>query len=273
MITVADVVDALDSLYPRATAADWDAVGPVCGRPTAEVRRIAFAVDPSASVVEEALAAGADVLVTHHPLYLRGTSTVYAATAKGALVHRLVESGCALVVAHTNADVARHGVNDALAAALGLFDVVPLEPADDPSVGSGRVGRLPEPTTLRRFAAHVARALPGTPAGIRVGGDLDRAVSRIAVCGGAGDSYLDAARAAGADAYVTADLRHHYAVEHLAEDGPALLDVGHWASEWLWLPVVERALTERLDPMGGGDTVDSYVSAIVTDPWTLHLDT
>ena len=275
VITVAEVVGILDALYPPATRAGWDAVGPVCGHPEAEVRLIGYAIDPTTAVVDEAIARGADLLVTHHPLYLRGTSTVYAETAKGALVHRLIESGCALVVAHTNADIARHGVSEALAAALGLVDVQPLVPdaaaRGSDEVGSGRIGRLAAPMTLRDFASHTSRSLPSTPAGIRVGGDLDQVVQVVAVSGGAGDAYLEAAVAAGADAYVTADLRHHYATEHLAAGGPALLDVGHWASEWPWLPVVAQVVADRLVGLEGGDTVGSYVSAIVTDPWTLHL--
>jgi len=245
VITVADVVGVLDALYPPSTQATWDAVGPVCGHPGAEVHLIGYAIDPTAAVVDEAIARGADLLVTHHPLYLRGTSTVYADTAKGALVHRLIESGCALVVAHTNADVAMYGVSQALAAALGLVDAEPLVPSHDAAVEAA--------------------------AGIRVGGDLDRVIQRVAVSGGAGDAYLESAAAAGADAYVTADLRHHYAIEHLAAGGPALLDVGHWASEWPWLPVVAQVVADRLAGLDGGDTVGSYVSVLVTDPWTLHL--
>ena len=127
--------------------------------------------------------------------------------------------------------------------------------------------------SLRQFAGQAAAALPSTRAGFRVGGSLDRRIERVAVSGGAGDGYLDAATAAAADVFVTADLRHHVATEHLALHGPALLDVGHWASEWPWLPVVAKIVGERLAGFDGGDTVGSYVSAIVTDPWTLHVNT
>jgi len=131
--TVADVVGVLESLYDPAWAESWDAVGLVCGDPEAAVRRILFAVDPVESVVDEAVDAGVDLLVTHHPLYLRGTSSVAATTPKGRVVHRLVSVGMALHVAHTNADVAAPGVSDALARALGLGDLQPLQPlAGDP---------------------------------------------------------------------------------------------------------------------------------------------
>jgi dinuclear metal center YbgI/SA1388 family protein len=127
-----DVVAALDDLYPAAWAEPWDAVGLVVGDPDAPVRRVLFAIDPVAAVVAEAAQRGADLLVTHHPLYLRGTTTVSATDPKGRVVHRLIAGGCGLFVAHTNADVAAPGVSDALAETVGLVDTRPLaaHPAD-----------------------------------------------------------------------------------------------------------------------------------------------
>ena len=131
--TLADVVAALDARYDPRWAESWDAVGLVCGEPSAQVQRVHFAVDPVAAVVGEALAARAQLLVTHHPLFLGGTTSVAATTAKGRVIHRLIEAGCGLYVAHTNADVADPGVSDALAEAIGLTDVRPLEPQADPA--------------------------------------------------------------------------------------------------------------------------------------------
>ena len=123
-----EVIALLEARYDPATAEPWDAVGLVCGDPDSDVRRAHFAVDPVDSTVDEAIETGAQLLVTHHPLYLGGTTTVAADTAKGRVVHRLIRNGVALYVAHTNADVADPGVSDALAAAIGLTDVRPLQP-------------------------------------------------------------------------------------------------------------------------------------------------
>jgi dinuclear metal center YbgI/SA1388 family protein len=128
-ITLGDVVAAFDALYPPDWAEDWDAVGLVCGDPAEPVRRILFAVDPVGVTVDEALARGAQLLVTHHPLFLRGVHGVPATTPKGALVHRLIRGGAGLLVAHTNADVADPGVSDALADRLGVSGTVPLRPS------------------------------------------------------------------------------------------------------------------------------------------------
>lgn len=376
-VTLAQVVVALDRRYPPRTAQSWDAVGLVAGDPAAPVRRVLFAVDPVAAVADEAIAWDADLLVTHHPLFLRPVSSVAATTFKGALAHRLVTAGVGLYAAHTNADAAAGGVADALAEAIGLVDLaalvaapgdpldkvvvmVPVEDAErlvdalaaagagalgeytraaftstgegtfipsaaaHPAVGRageaarvvearvemvaprslrahvvaalraahpyeepafdvlepaalpggtglGRVGRLPAPQRLDDFARRVAAALPATAQGVRYAGDPALLVERVAVLGGSGDSELDAVRAAGADAYVTSDLRHHPASEareRAVFDGdgrPALVDTAHYASEWPWLAKAAEALARDLG------TVETRVSTLVTDPWTGHV--
>ena len=184
-------------------------------------------------------------------------------------MHRLIRAGIALVTAHTNADVANPGVSDALADVLGLADLRPLRPAAGAAAGggrgTGRIGRLPAPCTLAEFADLAARALPETVRGVRAAGEPDRQLTTVAVCGGAGDGYLVDARAAGVDAYLTSDLRHHPASEYLAEGGPALLDAAHWATERPWLDALAAQLREHLG-------VETAVSDLPTDPWTLHAD-
>jgi dinuclear metal center YbgI/SA1388 family protein len=145
------------------------------------------------------------------------------------------------------------------------YDVFELADLGSPVRGTGRIGTV-EPTTLEEFAASVARALPETVHGVRVGGDPGRIVRRVAVCGGSGDFLLDRLAGAEVDAYVTSDLRHHRASESLEQGGPALVDVAHWAAEWTWLPVVAARLAVAL-----GVTVASRVSTIRTDPWTMHI--
>jgi dinuclear metal center YbgI/SA1388 family protein len=151
------------------------------------------------------------------------------------------------------------------------FDV--LELADIPAGGSrasgtGRIGRLAAPMTLREFAAQVERAIPGSAHGVRVGGDPDRRVETVAITSGSGDFLLETVLGTDADVYITSDLRHHRASEFLEHEGPALVDIAHWAAEWTWLPVLQRTLSEEL--AGRGDTVDVRVSTTCTDPWTFR---
>ena len=267
-VPLRDVLAALDARYDPDLAESWDAVGLVCGDPEEPVRRVLFAVDPAAAVVDDALEIGADLLVTHHPLLLTAVHGVPADDPKGRLVHRLIRGGAALFVAHTNADRApTYGVNDALAVAVGLEDAVPLEPtAADPRAGLGRVGRLAEPVSLREFAERVAGVLPVTVGGVRAAGDPDRPVRTVAVCGGSGGSLAGAAAAAAADVLLTSDLKHHVVSEALESNGPALCDVAHFASEWPWLPVAADLLRRDLS-----DGVEVAVSRRRTDPWTWHV--
>lgn len=123
------VVDAFERRYPPSGAESWDAVGLVLGDPAQTVRKVLFAIDPVDAVVDEAIEWGADLLVTHHPLFLRPVHSMAATTFKGRVAHRLVGAGIALQVAHTNADAAADGVADALAGAIGLVDLEPLVPA------------------------------------------------------------------------------------------------------------------------------------------------
>ncbi|TDC20706.1 Nif3-like dinuclear metal center hexameric protein [Streptomyces sp. 8K308] len=272
MPVLSDVIAALDTLWPRERAEDWDAVGPVCGDPDAEVRRVLFAVDPVQEVVDEAVAIGADLLVTHHPLYLRGTTTVSADTFKGRVVHTLIRHGVALHVAHTNADRADPGVSDALAGALDLRVTGPLVPdPTDPAGrrGLGRLCELDHPLSLGEFTALAAARLPATAQGVRSAGPADRPIRTVAVCGGSGDSLFDHVRAAGVDAYVTADLRHHPASEarEHAHD-LALVDAAHWATEWPWCELAAAQLDTVSERHGWG--LRTHVSHRVTDPWVTH---
>ncbi|HEY3574504.1 MAG TPA: Nif3-like dinuclear metal center hexameric protein [Arthrobacter sp.] len=272
--TLGQLMLAVEELWPESLAEAWDEVGLVAGHPSAEVTRVMFAVDPTLEVIDEAIEWGAELLITHHPLLLKGVTSVAANTPKGRAVHRLIESGTALLTVHTNGDSAVGGVSDVLADALGLENVSPLTPAADglPEEGIGRVGDLNESITLGDFAARVFGILPSVAGGVRVSGDKDGLVQRVAVCGGAGDSLFDEVRASNADLYVTADLRHHPASEarEAAVNGrPYLIDVSHFASEWLWLPAAAEALGNVLADQGLD--VEIRVSTTNSDPWDFIL--
>ncbi|MBP1325175.1 dinuclear metal center YbgI/SA1388 family protein [Leucobacter exalbidus] len=264
--TLADLRAAAQRLWPVETAESWDRVGLVSGRDDAPLTRVLLAVDAVASTVDEAIEWGASALLTHHPLLLRGIHTLAEDTAKGALLARMIRADCALYAAHTNADQPAAGVSDVIAKRLGLQHATPIVPhASDAAIGIGRVGDLARPERLADFAERVAAILPATVSGVRVAGDPDRAVQRIALLGGAGDSLLDHPAVRGADVYLTSDLRHHPAQESieltLATGGPALIDVAHWASESLWLDGAAEILAEMLPG------VEVRVSQKRTDPW------
>ena len=260
--SVGEVVAYLEGRYPPGWAEAWDRVGLVLGEPDVPVGTVLLVVDCVPETVEQAVEVGAELILAHHPLLLRGVSSLAPTTYKGRIVHRLIRAGIALYTAHTNADVAVPGVSDALAYRLGLTDLRPLVPTEE-GRGTGRIGALAAPEPLASFTGRVAASLPATAWGVRAAGDPDRPVRTVAVCGGSGDAFLAPAAGARVDAYVTADLRHHPVSEYLADGGPALVDAAHWATEQPWLADVALGLTADLG-------VRTVVSELDTDPWTLH---
>ena len=262
--TVGQVQAVIEQLWPIAGAEGWDAPGLLAGSPSAPVTTILLAVDAVLDVVDEAI--DHDLLLVHHPLLLRGVTSIAEDGYKGAVLSRLIRANTALIAAHTNADVVETGTSAVFAQRLGLQSVAPIVASGgDPARGIGRVGTLAEPTTLGRLARLLGELLPATASGIRVSGDFDAPISSVALCGGAGDSLLAEPAVLAADVYITSDLRHHPASEARenarASRGPALIDVSHWASEWLWL---EQAATELRAAL---PDVTVTVSDIRTDPW------
>lgn len=275
--TVRELIAALERWFEPAWAEPWDNVGLVLGDSARSAGGVHIAVDPTSAVAAEAVTLGAGLLITHHPLWLGGIRDM--AGDKGHTYRTLEAGGCALYVAHTNADRAQPGVSDALGKLLELTGLRPLalppaprrqgeaspghppcagEPAR-PGFGLGRVGELAEPMSLRAFVDRVARMLPATAAGIRASGNPDRAVRTVAVAGGSCLDLADEAAAAGADVLVTSDAKHHR-----AQEAPlAVVDIAHWAGEWPWTV----ALGERLRKSFPALMVT--VSGLVTDPWTM----
>ena len=268
----------MESWYPQATAQSWDRVGLIVGDPDAPVRSLLLALDPTAAIAEQAVAGPDsdghpyDMVITHHPLLLRGASFLPVTDPKGAVVTRLIRAGVSLFNAHTNADVACEGVATALADLIGLRDTVPLEPcgvdAEGHEIGLGRVGTI-EPTTLGAFADHVASVLPRRPHRPprrrgRGHGSVPGSPSWVA----RGTVHWTPRRTADVDVYLTADLRHHPASEHLEGGRPALLCGSHWATESPWLPVLARRI--RAAASASEVELRVEVSTIVTEPWTSY---
>lgn len=264
-LPLSTVIDTLDGLWPPAGAEEWDAVGLVVGARSQQVTHIRLVVDVVRATVDEAISDGADLIVAHHPLLLRGVTSVAEDHYKGALVADLIRAGVGLYSAHTNADAVDVGTSDVLARALGIAQMSPITEGLDEDSGIGRVGVLAEPIRLYDLATTLGRLVPQTAGGIRVSGDPEQMVSRVALCTGAGDSLLNHPLVQAADVYITGDLRHHPVSEvqqqRLHQSSPALIDVSHFASEWFFLDQVKAELEARLP----GVTIS--VSEVVTDPW------
>ena len=260
MAKLSTLLASFEKLWPQATAEAWDKPGLMLGNGDAEITQVMLSVDVTAELVAEAISAGAQLLITHHPMLLRPVHELGEHTGKGFLIQRAIRGNLAIFAAHTNADIAPRGVTESLAGAIGMSKLEVL----DPQTGHGAIGIVPEQSLLD-FARALAKILPTTAQGVRVAGDRDRLVSKVALVPGASDGFLDAALHSGADVFITSDLRHHPAQDFLETSnqisGPALIDIPHWAAEWLWLESAAEQLA-KLHP-----DVTFLVSDLRTDPW------
>lgn len=233
MPTVCEIEQALFDVAPRDRAMEWDNVGHLLGNPEQLVNRCMVALDITHAVAEEAIAAGCQLIISHHPIMnckWVQVQTVRDDTFQGSLLTRLLRANVSAICMHTNLDVAEGGVNDVLAQTLGI-----LEPEGFTGEGVGRCGWRAKPMALPEFVRLVSKALGC--GGVRYA-DAGKPVHRVAVGGGACGEFEDAAIAAGCDTYVTSDLSYHQFVDAKVK-GINLIDAGHFPTE---NPVCEKVI-------------------------------
>ena len=236
MATIADILKFVEGMAPPYMAEDWDNCGLLCGRKEREVKKILVALDPFRSVIDEAIALGADLIVTHHPLIFRDKLTaVNDDTETGRCVLKLIENGIAAINAHTNLDMAPGGVNEVLARTLGLMNIQIVDPVDN--YGLLRKGEVEE-QSLGSFLSCVKEKLGCK--GLRYV-DGGKPVRTVAVGGGSCADFMTAALAAGCDTFVTADVKYNQ-FRTASELGLNLIDAGHFHTENPVMPLVAEKL-------------------------------
>ena len=222
---VKDVMAVIEEFAPLALQEKWDNSGLCIGSPEDKVSSVLLGLDCTPELVDEAIACGADMIVTHHPLIFSGLKKISAEDLVGEAVVKAIRAGISVYAAHTSADKVIAGVSGAMAARLGLKDVRILD-EDGEGTGLGVVGNLPEPMTAQdalelvkeRFALKVVKS--SKPVGCKI--------ERVAMCGGSGGSLIGAARAAGAQLYISGDISYH---NFFTSEGFMIMDIGHYESE------------------------------------------
>ncbi len=222
---VKDVMAVIEEFAPLALQEKWDNSGLCIGSPEDKVSSVLLGLDCTPELVDEAIACGADMIVTHHPLIFSGLKKISAEDLVGEAVVKAIRAGISVYAAHTSADKVIAGVSGAMAARLGLKDVRILD-EDGEGTGLGVVGNLPEPMTAQdalelvkeRFALKVVKS--SKPVGCKI--------ERVAMCGGSGGSLIGAARAAGAQLYIGGDISYH---NFFTPEGFMIMDIGHYESE------------------------------------------
>lgn len=249
-VSLKSAVEVIERLWPVSLAEDWDVVGLVSGSADQEIKSVLLTVDVTSEVVEHAKEVGADLIFAHHPMLLRGVTSIAEDTAKGKVLSELVRSNIAVYSAHTNADSVETGTSAVIAKALGLINSRPISQSALPTQGIGQIGDIGS-MTLGELASKLNDLLPATATGVRVAGSFDRKVSKVALCAGAGDSYSLMALDQGADVFITSDLKHHNSQDilELAKARNvefALIDISHWAAEFVWLETAKQELEQAL---------------------------
>ena len=274
-LTVKDLLEILEGIAPVGLAEQWDNVGLMVGNPDQQVTGLLVALDPTEEVLAEAKELGVNTIITHHPLIFHPLKAIYTDQPLGRFLQNALSGEIAVIGCHTNLDQAPNGVNDVLAASLGMTESSPLAPAeavahpamneDRRAVGLGRLGRLVEPLSGEAFIAKLGGVLD-LPV-LRVAGQVPKEINTIAVCGGSGSELAEQAFAQGAQVYVTGEVKHSTA--RWAEAvGFCVVDAGHYATE---NPVVE-SLANRLNDIFSARGVDIsiHTSAKQKNPFAYH---
>lgn len=240
---IKDITDVIERFAPLAYQESYDNAGLIVGRPDDEVRQALLAVDVTDEVLDEAEREGCDLVITHHPIVFHPLKRFNSADMVQRCVERAIRRGIALYACHTNLDSAPGGMSWRLAALLGIGELSVLQPLEgDPRAGFGVVGELPEPLPTVEFLRRIQQRL-----GVKVVRHSDlvsEQVRRIALCTGAGASLMADARRAGADLYVTADLKYN---DFMFPDGEFVVaDIGHFESEYCAIELLFEVLSKNL---------------------------
>lgn len=230
MLTIQQVYDFINERAPFETQLAFDNSGLLVGHPDNEVTGVHFALDVTNHVIDEAIANGANLIVTHHPMMFSAIKRLVETGHEARLLCRLIRAGISLISAHTNLDQAPGGCNDVLAQTIGLTDIE--------GEGFVRVGALPHPMTAVELAAHIGEKLGDV---VRVMGDPAAVITKVGMCSGSGADEWPAAAAMGAQAFLTGEVKHHIALE-AADAGVVMLEAGHHATEEPGIFALAKAL-------------------------------
>ena len=239
-----EIIQVIEAAYPREAALDFDNVGLLAGRTEKEVERVYIALDATDAVIDRAVEAGADMLITHHPLIFSPLKKVTDEDFVSRRVVKLIQNDISYYAMHTNYDVL--GMAELAEKILGIRDSEVLDitmEKDGKQEGIGRIGELEKPMTLEECCVYVKHKL--NLGSLKVFGDMQAEVSRLAISPGSGKTAIAAAIAKGADVLVTGDIGHHDGLDAV-EQGLAVIDAGHYGTEYIFIDDMRRFLEDKL---------------------------
>lgn len=238
-----ELIQILEEHSPSYCACEWDNVGLLAGSLDKEVKKIYIALDATDSVIESAIDEGADMLLTHHPLIFKGMKRIVADDFIGRRLIRLIQSDISYYAMHTNFDV--KGMAELSAAMIGLENTEVLDVTmvlDGRNEGIGRVGSLMEPMTLEQCAKFIEAVFSLEQ--VKVFGDRNQIVTRVAISCGSGKSEITNAIYKGAEVLITGDIDHHDGIDAVAR-GLCVIDAGHYGLEHIFIDYMKKYLEKR----------------------------
>jgi dinuclear metal center YbgI/SA1388 family protein len=262
LATIGDIIQAIETFAPSDLAESWDNVGLQVGQKDWPVRAAWVALDPSIDVVTSACEKGIELLITHHPLIFRPLKSIDFNTPVGAIIRKAVQYRLGLFAAHTNLDNATDGISEVLATRIGLKNLQVLTSENEQ--GPGRLGTLEKSLTLTSFARTIKEILDLKS--VKIAGRSDLPVNKAAVCAGSGSSLLNHFLLSDAQVYVSGDLRYHDA-RTVNDANRGLIDIGHFASEYLMVEILARRLQKILSEKGMDIKIEAC--ALETDPFMI----
>lgn len=239
-----EIIQVIEAAYPREAALDFDNVGLLAGRTEKEVKRVYIALDATDAVIDRAVEARADMLITHHPLIFSPLKKVTDEDFVSRRVVKLIQNDISYYAMHTNYDVL--GMAELAEKILGIRNTEVLDitmEKDGKPEGIGRIGELEKPMTLEEYCVYVKHKL--NLGSLKVFGDMQAEVSRLAISPGSGKTAIAAAIAKGADVLVTGDIGHHDGLDAV-EQGLSVIDAGHYGTEYIFIDDMRRFLEDKL---------------------------
>ncbi|MFH2122906.1 MAG: Nif3-like dinuclear metal center hexameric protein [Pseudomonadota bacterium] len=233
------LLNGLDQIAPFSLAESWDNVGLLVGNPDTHITSILLGLDPSLRLLDEAIARGANTIITHHPCIFHPLAKVITKTPAGAFLAKALSHQINIIACHTNLDNSAEGVSDALAWALGLTELQPLRPGAMKETGTGRIGIFSPPLSAPAFMDNLFQALQLET--IQIAGRLPERIKTVALCGGSGSDLAETAQYRGADLYVSAEIKHSTA-RWAEECGFCVIDGTHYGTEQPVIPFLQRKI-------------------------------
>lgn len=236
---ISEVIELIEKEAPLCLAYQWDNSGFLCGDINKDIQSVYLTLDINKKTVDEAVKAGADMIISHHPIMFGGIKRINYNDPDGYVIKRLIENDIAVYAAHTSMDCAKHGINELLAQKLDLKNIEVIEKNEKyPDCGLGRIAKT-DMISVKELAKKVKEKLD-TPF-VRVSGDTEKAVTVVAVGSGACDDLIPNAIELGADVLITADMKYHIAMD-AAERGLAVIDAGHYPTEFFVVDIFKKII-------------------------------